>query len=95
MAALFCFGLVGSRPVQSSSSKAHGICAVLTGDYADPSIIRVGGDYYMTHSSYTYMPGLLIWHSRDFMAWQRVGYALHKFVGDVWAPDFVYYKKKS
>ncbi|MGN6727430.1 MAG: family 43 glycosylhydrolase, partial [Tepidisphaeraceae bacterium] len=34
---------------------------ILAGDYADPSIIRVGDVYYMTHSSFPYGPGLLLW----------------------------------
>jgi beta-xylosidase len=34
---------------------------VLAGDYADPTIVKVGDDFYMTHSSFRYAPGLLIW----------------------------------
>lgn len=33
---------------------------VLGGDYPDPSVIRVGKDFYMTHSSFEYYPGLLV-----------------------------------
>jgi len=40
---------------------------ILSGDYPDPSIIREGADYYMTHSSFYYTPGLLVWHSKDLM----------------------------
>jgi xylan 1,4-beta-xylosidase len=66
---------------------------VLGGDYPDPSVLRVGNDYYMTHSSFTYYPGLLIWHSTDLIHWERVCYALHQNVGSVWAPDFIKYKE--
>ncbi|MCW0481881.1 family 43 glycosylhydrolase [Gaoshiqia sediminis] len=62
---------------------------VLGGDYPDPSIFRDGGDYYMTHSSFDYYPGLLVWHSTDLINWQRVGHALHQYVGSVWAPDLI------
>lgn len=62
---------------------------IIAGNYADPSIIRVGDDYYMTHSSYKLTPGLIIWHSRDLRNWRRVGAALTRYAGDVWAPDFV------
>jgi len=65
---------------------------VLGGDYPDPSVIRVGKNFYMTHSSFEYYPGLLIWHSTDLVHWERIGYALHKNVGSVWAPDLVKYK---
>ncbi len=65
---------------------------VLGGDYPDPSVLRVGDDYYLTNSSFIYYPGLLIWHSKDLVNWQPVCHALHKDVGSVYAPDFVYYK---
>ena len=65
---------------------------VLGGDYPDPSILRIGKDFYMTHSSFNYYPGLLIWHSTDLIHWERVCHALHKNVGSVWAPDLVRYK---
>ncbi len=40
---------------------------ILGGDHPDASPIRVGDDFYMTHSSFDYAPGLLIWHSRDLV----------------------------
>lgn len=61
---------------------------VIGGNYADPSVIRVGGDYYMTHSSYKLVPGLIIWHSRDLQHWRPVSAALTECAGEVWAPDF-------
>ncbi len=67
---------------------------LLSGDYADPSILRVGEDYYMTHSSFEYYPGLLIWHSTDLINWQGIGHALTTNVGSVWAPDFIKHKDK-
>jgi xylan 1,4-beta-xylosidase len=83
-----------AQPAQKVEQEKGNIYVVLTGDYADPSIIRVGEDFYMTHSSYSYLPGLLIWHSKDLKKWERVGYALHKHVGEVWAPDLVRYQDK-
>ena len=65
---------------------------VLGGDYPDPSVIRIGNDFFMTHSSFNYYPGLLVWHSTDLIHWERVSHALTKNVGSVWAPDLVYYK---
>lgn len=62
---------------------------VLGGDYPDPSVLREGNDFYMTHSSFNYYPGLLIWHSTDLIHWERVCHALTKNVGSVWAPDLI------
>jgi len=67
---------------------------VLTGDYADPTIVKVDGVYYMTHSTFVYSPGLLIWKSTDLQNWTPVTYALHQFQGDVIAPDIIYHNNK-
>jgi xylan 1,4-beta-xylosidase len=80
--------------VMTTESYGQKIWKVLDGDYADPSIIRVGTDFYMTHSSYNYVPGLLIWHSTDLKNWKPLTYALNKYVGDVWAPDFIVHNNK-
>ena len=67
---------------------------IFAGDYADPSLLRDGNDYYIVHSSFEYYPGLLIWHSKDLINWTPVTNALHKYVGSVWAPDLIKYKNK-
>lgn len=60
---------------------------ILGGDYPDPTILRDGNDYYMTHSSFDYNPGLIVWHSTDLVNWEPISYALHTYLGSVWAPD--------
>lgn len=60
---------------------------VLSGDYPDPSVLKDGDDYYMTHSSFDSAPGLLIWHSRDLVNWRPLGPALAKPLGTVFAVD--------
>jgi alpha-N-arabinofuranosidase len=49
---------------------------VLSGFHADPSICRVGGDYYLATSSFEYFPGVPIYHSKDLVHWRQVGHAL-------------------
>ena len=68
--------------------------AILSGDYPDPSIIRDGEDYYMTHSPFYYAPGFLIWHSKDLMNWEPVSRAITQYEGSAMAPDLVKYKGK-
>ena len=63
--------------------------AILKGDYPDPTILRDGEDYYMTHSPFYYMPGFLIWHSRDLMNWEPLCRALPEYSGSAMAPDLV------
>lgn len=67
---------------------------IIPGDYPDPSIIRDGEDYYMTHSPFYYAPGFLIWHSRDLVNWEPVCRALTDWKGSAMAPDLVKYKDK-
>lgn len=49
---------------------------IVAGFHPDPSICRVGPDYYLVHSSFEYWPGLPIWHSTDLVHWQQIGNAL-------------------
>lgn len=67
---------------------------LLAGDYPDPTILREGDDFYMTHSSFHYAPGLLIWHSTDLVNWQPVTRALSSWDGPVFAPDLVKHEGK-
>lgn len=65
---------------------------ILTGDRPDPSILKDGADYYMTHSSFDAYPGLLIWHSRDLVNWTPVTTTLKTNVGSIWAPELCKHK---
>lgn len=75
---------------------------VLPGFRPDPSILRVGEDYYMVNSSFTWFPALPISHSRDLIHWEPVGHVLTEenaaqLTGlesghGYWAPDISYHK---
>ncbi len=60
---------------------------ILEGDNSDPSIVRLGDTYYMTHSSFLYTPGLVVYSSKDLVNWKPCSTALNTFTGDIWAPD--------
>lgn len=51
---------------------------VVPGFYPDPTICRVGGDYYLAHSSFEYFPGAPIFHSTDLVTWTQVGNVLDR-----------------
>jgi len=51
---------------------------IIPGNYPDPSICRVGNDYYIVNSSFEYFPGLPIHHSKDLVNWNLIGYGLHR-----------------
>lgn len=49
---------------------------VIPGFYPDPSICRVGNDYFLATSSFNYFPGIPFFHSRDLVNWRQIGHAL-------------------
>jgi len=49
---------------------------VIPGFYPDPSVCRVGEDYYLVTSSFEYFPGVPIFHSRDLVHWRQIGHCL-------------------
>jgi alpha-N-arabinofuranosidase len=49
---------------------------ILSGMNPDPSICRVGADFYLVTSSFEYFPGVPIYHSRDLVNWTLIGHAL-------------------
>lgn len=51
---------------------------ILPGFHPDPSICRVGKDYYLACSSFEYFPGVPVFHSRDLVHWRQIGNALDR-----------------
>lgn len=51
---------------------------ILAGFYPDPSIARSGDDYYLVSSSFSYFPGVPIFHSRDLVQWTQIGHILDR-----------------
>lgn len=73
---------------------------VLRGFHPDPSIVRVGEDYFLATSTFEWWPGVRLHHSRDLVHWRCVGHALTRESqlnlrgiadsGGVWAPSLSY-----
>lgn len=49
---------------------------VLPGFYPDPSVIRVGRDYYLVTSTFEYFHGVPVFHSRNLLNWKQIGHVL-------------------
>lgn len=75
---------------------------VLYADYSDPDVIRVGDTFYMTASSFNYIPGLPILTSKDLINWELKNYAIKKALPfktydspahakGIWAPSIRYH----
>ncbi len=73
---------------------------ILKGFHPDPSIIRVGEDYYIATSTFEWWPGVRLHHSRDLVNWELISYPLNRVsqldlrgVGasqGIWAPCLTY-----
>ncbi|GGB27271.1 glycoside hydrolase 43 family protein [Sphingomonas metalli] len=74
---------------------------VVSGYYPDPSVTRVGDDYYLVNSSFAHYPGLPIFRSKDLVNWVQIGNAIDRptqldFTGRgvseaVFAPDITFH----
>ena len=70
------------------------------GMWPDPSIVRVGEDYYMVNSTFVYFPCIPVSHSRDLVHWRVIGHAIERAEWahldgleggrGYWAPDISY-----
>lgn len=77
---------------------------ILHTDYSDPDVIRVKDTFYMTASSFNYIPGLPILTSKDLVNWSLVNYAVKEISYDdykrpahgrgIWAPSIRYHDNK-
>jgi xylan 1,4-beta-xylosidase len=78
---------------------------IIPGFHPDPSICRVGNDYYLVTSSFEWYPGLPIYHSTDLMNWEQIGYVLNRpsqlqmkdgltNSAGLWAPTIRYHQGK-
>lgn len=73
---------------------------ILTGFNPDPSICRVGEDYYIATSTFEWFPGVMIYHSKDLKNWKLVSTPVNRRSqlnmlgnpdsGGVWAPCLSY-----
>ncbi len=51
---------------------------ILAGFYPDPSITRVGDDYYLVTSTFSWFPGIPVFRSRDLASWTQIGNAIDR-----------------
>ncbi|MBC6995073.1 glycoside hydrolase family 43 protein [Neolewinella lacunae] len=75
---VFLLFLVGVLLSAQEGAPTHFKNPILPGFHPDPSIIRVGEDYYLVNSSFEWYPGLPIYHSKDLVNWKLIGYGVHR-----------------
>ena len=91
IAVLAVLCVAAPRAAAAAESGATYTNPVLAGDYPDPSIIRVGKDFWATATSSEWGPQFPILHSRDLVNWKIIGAVFPKrpawAMGNFWAPE--------
>jgi len=69
---------------------------LIAGFYPDPSVVKVGADYYLATSTFEYLPGIPVFHSTDLVTWTQLGHVVQRpgqlasahvpTLGGAWAP---------
>lgn len=100
------FGSVVFAAEQSPSPTPTYRNPILFADYSDPDVIRDGDDYYMVASTFHFVPGIPILHSRDLVHWTIKGHVVNrltmspaydmqggetKYARGIWAPAVRYH----
>ena len=80
MRTLFLFVLLSVATTISygQSSKITYRNPVIPGFYSDPSVCRVGDDYYLVTSTFEYFPGVPVFHSKDLVNWELIGHCIDR-----------------
>lgn len=75
---------------------------ILAGFYPDPAICKVGPDYYIVNSTFSYFPGIPVLHSQDLKNWRQIGNVISRpsqmdFMGEtvsrgLFAPSISYHE---
>jgi alpha-N-arabinofuranosidase len=72
------FEYSGVDPAAAEASDGSYLNPILAGFYPDPSLCRVGDDYYLINSTFAYFPGIPIFHSTDLVNWRQLGHVIHR-----------------
>lgn len=69
---------------------------LISGFHPDPSVVRVGDEWFLATSTFEYLPGIPIHHSTDFENWELIGHVAARpgqlavedvpTAGGAWAP---------
>lgn len=73
---VFVFLLSAFSLCSFSQKEAQYTNPILSGFYPDPSICRVGNDYYLVNSTFSYFPGIPVFHSTDLVNWKLIGHVI-------------------
>ncbi len=77
----FCLSILLACIITSAHEHSFGQSftnPIVAGFYPDPSVCRVGKDFYLVNSTFSYFPGINVFRSRDLVHWKLIGYVLNR-----------------
>ena len=78
VSAIFLACVFASGGLLFTQAKREFTNPILSGFYPDPSICRVGSDYYLVNSTFAYFPGIPVFHSKDMVNWELIGHVMDR-----------------
>lgn len=72
------FTYSGQDPTDAPLAPGQYANPILKGFYPDPSVTRVGQDYYLVNSTFAWFPGIPVFHSTDLVNWTQIGNAIDR-----------------
>ena len=78
---IICLSLRAQTPfsaVANPNEKVTYHNPVIPGFFSDPSVCLVGDDYYLVNSTFEYFPGVPVFHSKDLVNWELIGYCIDR-----------------
>lgn len=67
---------------------------VLPGDHPDPSVVKIGNEYWCAGTTSNWFPAFPLYHSNDLVNWERAGHVFTKLPAwadyYLWAPEITY-----
>lgn len=76
--AQFDYVIYEGTPQAGTSSDTEYLNPILPGFHPDPSIARVGDDFFLVNSTFSYFPGLPVFRSSDLIHWRLIGNAIDR-----------------
>ncbi|HMP92368.1 MAG TPA: glycoside hydrolase family 43 protein, partial [Phnomibacter sp.] len=75
---LVAISLIATQTTCLQAQGINFVNPILKGFYPDPSIVKVNNDYYLVNSTFSFYPGLPIFHSTDLKNWKQIGNAIER-----------------
>jgi hypothetical protein len=72
------FGAVDPPAIHRPAAARQFSNPIISGFASDPSVVRVGDDFYLVNSTFEYYPGIPVYHSRDLVNWSLIGHAMRR-----------------